>query len=426
MKPPTVFWIYRAATYVFGWLYRPFVWVRAWRGKEEMPRLAERFGHGAHPRPAGPLVWIHGASVGECMLAHSIKEHLQKARPELSFLFTSGTCTSAKWVQKQGHLHQYLPADTPAATRRFMAHYQPDLGIFIESEIWPNLIHAAKNAGVPLALLNARMNAASRTNWMRHKSLGQYVFQCFAWIAAANAETGKLLRMLSGKPVVNLGNLKVLNDLPVPAADDIARFEQQVKNRPIWLAASTHADDETILLQAHRQVMQAYPNALLILAPRHPKRGAQIAKLANTFNLDSAQHSQTGTIRGPLWIADSIGDMALWLHLCQIVYVGGSFGGGRGHTPLEAILANRPIVSGPRVESFAPIYDELAAINAVQFVQDPAQMAAAIIDQFANPARAKAQIMAAQKWMQRTRNNLADPVVFALLSQLGGDDNAPT
>lgn len=256
---------------------------RARKGKEDASRLGERFGRYTQTRPAGTLVWLHAASVGESGVALALIDALAARDPALSFLLSTGTRTSADLVARRAPsrtTHVYAPLDRVSAVRRFLAHWQPSLGVFVESELWPNLILEANEARVPLALVNARMSPSSLKRWLNWRAAGQQLTRAFRFASAADARTADALTQLRGAPVPNLGNLKLA--APPPTADPAARtaLTEEIAGRPLWLAASTHTGEDEIALAAHETLRRANPNALLIIAPRHPERGAAIAAIA--------------------------------------------------------------------------------------------------------------------------------------------------
>jgi len=209
---PPALGLYRLATRLAAPLAPLVLAARAREGKEDANRMAERLGHAALARPSGPLVWLHGASVGESRVALTLASSLIAARPGLNILLTSGTVTSAALVRREappGVIHQYVPADTPGSVRRFMTHWKPDLAVFIESELWPNLIVEAHRSGARLALVNARMNDASLARWQRWNSSGRALINKFDWISPADGRTARGLSRLLARTLGVSGNLKL-------------------------------------------------------------------------------------------------------------------------------------------------------------------------------------------------------------------------
>jgi 3-deoxy-D-manno-octulosonic-acid transferase len=223
---------------------------------------------------------MHAASVGESGVALTLIEAMAARDASLSFLLSSGTRTSAELIARRAAprtAHVYAPLDRSDAVRRFLDHWRPDLGVFVESEIWPNLILAAHAREVPLALVNARMSPKSLRRWLRWRAAGARLLNAFAFVSAADARTASALSIVRGAEIAPLGNLKLAaSGLRVdPAAREALAGE--VGGRPVWLAASTHSGEDEIALAAHQRLRATVPDALLIIVPRHPERGAAVS-----------------------------------------------------------------------------------------------------------------------------------------------------
>jgi len=234
--------LYRLATRLLGLFAGPLLRRRANQGKEIAARLPERLGHARTPRPPGPLVWLHGASVGETLVLATLVDALTALRPDITTLVTSGTVTSAQLMAQRlpdGAVHQFAPLDRPDAARRFVAHWRPDLAIFAESELWPNLILEAEASGARLALVNARLSQDSIDRWAAWPASAARLLDAFDWIGAADARTAQGLSALSGRNVKALGNLKSAAAPPSADPEELARLSEAIGERPVWLAAST-------------------------------------------------------------------------------------------------------------------------------------------------------------------------------------------
>lgn len=343
---------------------------RVRQGKEEESRLNERFARDLPARPEGSLVWLHGASVGESLLQLALGEALLAARPDLSLLFTSQTLTSARLLAGRmtpAMRHQMAPLDTPAAARRFIAHWRPQLGVFAEGEIWPNLVDAAATAGTRLALINGRMTERSARGWRRWPGTARAVFGRFDVILAADGPTAERLQYLSGRPVAAPGNLK--SALPPPLADPAELYALSTGfkgDKPCLLAASTHSGEEDLFLDA---LAAGAPEAKAVIAPRHPERGADVAALLNARGIAFARRS-AGEVPGAetqVLLADTMGEMGLWLRFCDGVYLGGAHARGvGGHNPVEAVRLGKPVVTGAEDFNFSEMFAALSAAGALQ------------------------------------------------------------
>lgn len=334
-------------------------------GKEDSARIGERYGRTKLPRPGGTVIWLHGASVGETQMLRPIIARLLET-PGRSVVVTSGTKTSADLMAEQlprGAVHQYLPLDTPRSTARFIAHWQPDLAVFAESEIWPNLIWAAKRAGIPLALINARMSEQSLAGWAKRLPIAKSVFSAFETILAADDRTAEGLASFSMNSISNIGSLKF--DAPALDYDRIQRaaLRADIGTRKVWLAASTHEAEEDVI---HQLFATLKNEAFLIWVPRHPARGKIIANRLNT-----TPRSGGGKPRGNAYVMDTMGEMGLALSLADICVLGGSFHPSlMGHNPLEAARAGVPVMTGPYHASFVDLYRKMSDFDAVMISND--------------------------------------------------------
>ncbi len=351
--------LYGAATR----LLEPFaplaLMARSRRGKEDPARIAERLGRTSRARPPGPLVWLHGVSVGESVSLLPLVGALQAARPDTTILVTSGTVTSAEVLSKRlpaGVIHQYAPVDAPGVVARFLDHWKPDLAILVESELWPNLIAAARRRGVRLALLSARMTEASARGWSRAAGAARELLSAFDLIMAQDAATADRLSGLGGKVGEPL-NLKRVGAPLEAHPRDLARLQGLLEGRRIVLAASTHPGEERLIADALTGL-----DALLILAPRHPGRGAA---LAAEFGAPRRSADTLPTPETRIYLADTLGELGLFFRLADVTIMGGSFVEGiGGHNPLEPARSGAAIVTGPHVFNAADLYAEMAADGA--------------------------------------------------------------
>ena len=334
---------------------------RARRGKEDPGRISERLGRAGLPRPDGALVWLHGVSVGETTSLLPLVAALRTRRPDLTILVTCGTTTAAALLAQrlpEGVIHQFAPVDGPGAVRRFLDHWRPNAAVFVESELWPNLILAAKARGVRLALLSARMTAASANGWSQWPASARALLSAFDLIMPQDAATDERLNRLGGTTGPRL-NLKLVGE-PLPAdMAELDRLRAALAGRKVVLAASTHPGEDASIANA---VRKAAPGGVLILAPRHPERGAEIAAM-----LGGALRSR-GEALGPVYVADTLGELGLFFRLADIVVMGGSFVPGiGGHNPLEPARIGRPILTGRHVfnaaDTYAEMFAEAAAIE---------------------------------------------------------------
>lgn len=332
------------------------------QGKEDPARIDERRGITRHLRPAGPLVWIHGASVGEVLAAAALIERLRALN--IRILLTSGTVTSAGVVAKRfppDIIHQYVPYDSPRFVARFLDHWQPGLALFIESDLWPNLILAGAARRLPMVLINGRMSHRSFPRWRRFSGTIAALLGRFDICLAQSEVDAERFSALGSRNVITTGNLKL--DVQAPPADDarLERLMSVTRGRPVVVAASTHPGEEEILLNAHRALAVHFPSLLTVIVPRHPKRGEAIARMIAAAGAQIALRSleELPTARTAIYVADTMGELGLFYRLAPIVFMGGSLVPHGGQNPIEAIKLNASIVHGPHVFNFTEVYDAL-------------------------------------------------------------------
>ena len=353
------------------------------RGKEDSARFGERLGRPGLPRPEGRLVWMHAVSVGESLSLLPLVDRLRDALPDVRVLITSGTVTSERLLRERipdGVRHQFAPVDRPGAVRRFVRHWRPDLALWVESELWPNLILETAARGVPMLLVNARMSDRSAARWRRVPHLSQPLLAAFAGVLAQTEADAARFRGLGARSVAVRGNLK--NDAsPLPAdAQDVAALQRAIGGRPCWVAASTHEGEEEAVGEAVSTLRRRFPDLLTILAPRHPERGASIAEMLERRGLVTARRSANGTIAPStaVYLVDTLGELGLVYRLANIAFVGGSLAPHGGHNPLEPARLDCALVAGPHTENFAEAYAALEGATALSRVADARALAGAV------------------------------------------------
>ncbi|MBS0386000.1 MAG: 3-deoxy-D-manno-octulosonic acid transferase [Proteobacteria bacterium] len=410
--------LYRAMSIALAPLARPWLDARTRAGKEDAARLGERFGDYPQARPAGRLMWFHAASVGESGVALALIEALAARDASLSFLLTTGTRTSAELAAKRAPprtTHVYAPVDRRDAVQKFLAHWRPDAGVFVESELWPNLILEAKAAGVRLALVNARMSPKTLSRWQAWPAAANMLLSPFDWITAADTRTAESLSRLRDAPVAAVGNLKLATPAPHADAATLAALAQEIGARPVWLAASTHAGEDEVVLAAHRMLREQFRYALLIIAPRHPERGPSVSALAG-----NAPRRGAGRPIGdaPVYVADTLGELGVLYSAAPIALVAGSLLPAlKGHNPIEPAKIGSAILTGPYVESFQDVFDALIAARGAQRVADASTLAKAVASLWRDAAAREAQVNAARVFadqgadaLEATLTRLADMI----------------
>jgi 3-deoxy-D-manno-octulosonic-acid transferase len=375
--------LYRAATWPLAPLAIVYLKRRRKRGKEDALRFRERQGVPGAARPQGALVWIHAASVGEATAMLALIERLLQTRPTLEILVTTGTVTSAHLLESRLPArvrHQFVPADLPGWVARFIDHWRPDLALWVESELWPNLILATHARGVPMVLVNGRLSARSYARWQRWPGLIGPVLGAFSLCLAQDEEQARRFRRLGAGEVRVVGDLKA-SAAALPVEDrQLAELARQIKQRPLWLAASTHAGEEEIAAHVHHQVAANHPGLLTIIVPRHPVRGDTIQAMLTARGLHVARRrrEQPVTDQTDVYLADTIGELGLFYRLTGIAFVGGSLVAEGGHNPFEAARLDCAVLHGPDTRNCARMAAELAAAGAAETVSDADGLARAV------------------------------------------------
>ncbi|MGA8079856.1 MAG: 3-deoxy-D-manno-octulosonic acid transferase, partial [Xanthobacteraceae bacterium] len=358
-RVPLALRLYQLASAVGSPLAQQILARRLRRGKEHPERLAERRGEATLPRPDGPLIWVHGASVGEMLAAVPLIERLRAQN--FAVLVTSGTVTSAALAEQRlpaGTLHQFIPLDAPRFVRRFLDHWQPGLALFVESDLWPNIILSCAERKIPMILINGRLSKRSFTRWRRLPNTIAALLSRFDLCLAQSVADAERYAQLGAPRVMMTGNLKL--DVPPPPVDQAAykRLKDIIGNRPVIAAASTHPGEEATILAAHKRLQAASPGLLTVIAPRHPARGESIAALAAAAGLIAVRRSQSAQPMPDvaIYIADTLGELGLIYRIAPIVFMGGSLASHGGQNPIEAVRLGAAVVHGPHVWNFAEIY----------------------------------------------------------------------
>jgi 3-deoxy-D-manno-octulosonic-acid transferase len=381
------------------WLKR-----RLRRGKEIEERLTERHGQPTLSRPDGPLVWLHGASVGELMAVIPLIERLRSQ--DVHVLVTSGTVTSARVVQErlpEDVMHQFIPLDAPRFVGRFLNHWRPDLGLFIEQDLWPNLILAAARRRIPLVLINSRMSEQSFKGWRSLRRTARALLGNFDLCLAQSSLDAERFSQLGMKSVQITGNLKL--DVPAPPADEalLAGMQQATTDRQVLVAASTHPGEEDAVIEAHRRARKTRPRLLTIIAPRHPERGPDVLSRAVAAGSRGMLRSRgvMPDVRTDVYVADTIGELGLFYRVAHVVFMGGSIVEHGGQNPIEAAKLGKPILHGPNVWNFADIYAALDASRGAEEVENIGHLAMRIGDLMKDQAGRKASGDAAMRTVER-------------------------
>ena len=369
--------LYRLATGAAEPLAPLLLRVRLWRGKEDAARLDERLGRGRGSRPDGRLIWVHGASVGESLSALPLIGRI--AGDGARVMVTTGTAASARIMARRlpaGGFHRYAPLDGPRASARFLDRWRPDAALWVESELWPNLLAETRRRGVPTALVNGRMSPRSFARWRRLPSLAGAVVGGFEVVLARSEADAARLVALGARNVATAGDLKAA---AAPLEADPAALERigkAIGNRPAWVAVSTHEGEELAAAGVHRQLEDAVPGLLTVIVPRHADRGDAVEAELTDRGHRVARRSRD-ELPGPrtdVFLGDTMGETGLYLRLGDPVFVGKSLLHEGGHNPREPALLGRAVLFGPHMENFAQAAEGLTAAGGAVRVADPASL----------------------------------------------------
>jgi len=376
-RAPLTLQIYRLLTAVSAPIADIILNRRLKRGRELAARLPERRGESSVARPEGPLVWLHGASVGEMLSVLPLIDRI-RAR-DVTVLVTAGTVTAAELAQRRlppGVIHQFAPIDLPQYVARFLDHWRPNLGLFVESDLWPSRIMASAERGIPLILVNGRVSERSFQRWRRLPRTIGALLSRFDLCLAQSAQDAARYADLGAPRYVTTGNLK--HDAPAPPADvtKLQQLQSAIGPRPVIAAASTHPGEEIELIDVHRRLKHSFPGLLTILVPRHPERGASIAGIARGVGLKFAQRSlgELPDRDTEIYVADTLGELGVIYRIAPIVFIGGSLVEHGGQNPIEAAKLGAAIVHGPHVWNFAEVYAALDAAGGAEMVADTGKL----------------------------------------------------
>ncbi len=378
--------IYLALSTVAQPVYRAILKRRVAAGKEDPNRLTERFGKTTTPRPDGKVVWFHAASVGESQALRGAIAQLLKTHGDLFVVITTTTRTSAALLDQQlpnRAVHQFSPIDTPQATKAFLDHWQPDVAVWTESEIWPRLIIETAERHIPMHLINARVSPRTARSWRKWAGTIGALLGRFNSIATQDTATAELILSLGVSPqlVEVTGSTKAR--APALSCDraELKKLSAQIDTRKCWLAASTHRGEEGAVLKAHAEALRQDPDTLLIIAPRHPERGDEIAELISQAGYNSARRTQQEDIetRTQVYLADTMGEMGLWYRLAPVAFIGGSLEPVGGHNPFEPVGLGAFAISGPHVFNFVEAYKDLEAGGKIALIEHADDLAPAVL-----------------------------------------------
>ena len=353
---------------IFLFLYK-FVWIIAspflvilfglrWlKKKEDHQRFKERLGYPRCSRPKGRLIWMHGASVGECLSMLPLIQKLLDEDKDLHIMVTSGTVTSAQLMEKRlpkRAFHHYIPIDFPGFTKRLIRHFQPDVVFWFESEFWPNALYAFKQEKKPLILLNGRISDRSFKRWKKLPFIIRPLLSCFALTLGQSPENEERLKKLGSPATACVGNIKCAAPASPYSESELIELKHQIGNRFCWCGASTHDNEEEMMAEIHKHLENDFPDLLTICVPRHPERANALQIMFEKKGLKVARRSKKEKITAStrVYLADTIGEMGLLYQLAPIVFVGGSLIPFGGQNMLEPMYWGKVVFVGPHAFNF--------------------------------------------------------------------------
>lgn len=373
----TPLWIYKKTMKLGTPFLKAYLSRRVRQGKEDPARLNERMGIASLPRPSGPLVWVHVASVGEAQSILSFVDLMLTQNPSLNILVTSVTKTSAGLLAQKlpnRAFHQYAPVDHPDWIRQFLDHWNPNMALWVESELWPTMLNFLKKRHIPAALLNAHMSPNSYRNWKRAPKLIKQLLSVFLVILAQSKQDAEFYSDFTAHNVVTTDNIKYAAK-PLPYDEQaFIDLTGAIGSRPVWLYASTHDGEEELAAQVHKTLSKKWPDILTIIAPRHPDRRDSIGQVIENKGLRvkfRGTDKKLPDASDQVYITDTMGELGLLYKLVPLAVIGRSFSndGGGGHNPIEAALLDCAVLHGPNVQNMSELFTEMDEVGAAMEIK---------------------------------------------------------
>jgi 3-deoxy-D-manno-octulosonic-acid transferase len=411
------FW-YKLVTYLFYPFANIYLILRKLKKKEHPIRYKEKLSKISLEKEKGLLIWFHVASVGEGLSILPLIEILEKEEKVKSILITSITLSSSQVLKKKiGQskkiIHQFLPLDIPIFINKFLNHWQPDLSIFIDSEIWPNLILKIKIKKIPLLLINARITKKTFLRWSSVSSFAEKIFKKFDLFIVANKETEKYLKDLGGENIKNYGNLKFAKSEFNIDEKLHNNNLKKIMDRKIWCAASTHPSEEIFCANTHSLLKKKYHNILTIIIPRHTSRVGEIEIELNKLNLTTCLYSKFAEINNntDILLVDAYGETAKIFQVAKYVFLGGSLVNHGGHSPIEPSRLGCKIFHGPSIENFTEIYKFLKSFKITKQIQNNEDLNQSLVEEFESKKTYSKQIIEQiDNYGQNVLNNVMNEI----------------
>ena len=392
-------------TILYPLIINGYMQKRKLRGKEDISRFNERLGKPKIARPEGKLFWLHGASVGESVSMLPLIHKLLETYEDAHIMVTTGTITSAEIMKKrlpERAFHQFIPLDNPIFTNRFLRYWHPDAVLWFESEFWPAILYSIYKRKIPFLLVNGRISNKTFKRWQQFDFICKELLECFDLCLGQSDEDAYRLRVLGAKEAICLGNLKYAG-LPLPidkqSKEDLIK---QINKRPLWLISSTHDDEEYRIAKAHKKLKERHKNLLMIIAPRHPNRGKEIAEQLERLDLKVALRSQQEPItkQTDVYIADTIGEMGLWYDLSKITFIGGSLIPHGGQNFIEPSKMRNAVIVGPHMHNFNDAMIRARKADAIIQIETIDELEQIVENLLTNTSLLEAKCSLAYNWAQ--------------------------
>ena len=410
--------LYKFFTYLFYPFAPIYLHIRKLRNKEDSSRYKERLSKINKPRSEGILIWFHVASVGEAMSILPLIENFIQDQKINKILITSITLSSGKILEKRFSqnpkvIHQFLPLDVPILTNKFLDHWKPNLSIFIDSEVWPNLIFDISKRKIPLLLINGRITKKSFLRWKLVVNFAKKIFEKFDLCLTSNEESEGFLKILGAKNIKNYGNLKfskINTDLNNKLDSD---FLNKIENRKIWCGASTHPTEEILCAKSHLKIKKKYNNIFTIIIPRHIDRVKTIYEELSKLNIKivlSSNLSQVDT-KTDVLLVDSYGESLKFYNISKYVFLGKSLATSlrkdSGQNPIEPARLGCKVFHGPYVSNFVEIYKYLNKLGATKEINSSDELSLSLVEEFRDDKPKKLEISAKiENYGQNILNNV--------------------
>lgn len=382
---------YAALTYLLLPVYASYWFLRGISNRSYWDRLGQRFGRN-FPKPVGGCIWVHAVSVGEVQASVPLVRTLMERFPDRHLLITTVTPTGAQRVRMlfgDSVLHCYIPFETPDAVTSFFDSINPEIALILETEIWPNLYHECGRREIPLILVSARISPKSVNTYRKFLPLFRETLSHGIVIAAQSEADADRFRTLGAAPERTwvTGNIKFDIELPADLEErGLALRRDNFEGRPVWVAASTHDREESQVLHAHKLVQKQFPDAILVLIPRHPERFATVrANLhKDGYQFISRTEGLPCTSDAEVYLVDTMGEVPLFYAAADVAFVGGTLVPVGGHNLLEPAALRKPVVTGPHLFNTQDIADKFEKVGASITVNNAGQLGSAVADLFAN------------------------------------------